>query len=311
MTTTLSLLTGRSTVSLLHAYDAEGLQRQWLEQFGIDIADELRGVTEVSHWLCDESELEFFEPGECSGSSNLYANLAAFHWYHEAARWEFNLSLPWLQKARKLLEVGCGSGTFLDILRGSFVGETYGLELNPITAAQALSKGHSVLPHPIDSEALKSLGPFDVVCSYQVLEHVSDPLAFLESMISVLVPGGHLIVGVPNKDSFIRHFHTNLLDLPPHHMSRWSAKTLEFLSTVLPLEVCAITAEPLAPNHAADFIEAHVQRALSQPLVAKITGKLLGPALAWTTTIRSQLIGHSLLAVYRKTKTGDAFNFDG
>lgn len=299
-----SPLTGGNRVELVRRYSALNLQRRWRRRFGIDIAAELAPATEILHWRCLETELGFFHPPSSAGSPTLYAQLARFHWYHDTDRWEFETALPWLGEARNLLEVGCGDGAFLDRLSRELDTTLIGLELNGVTAERARAKGHHILQQAVGCEAVTALGPFDAICSFQVLEHVADPADFLASLVSLLAPGGVLLLGVPNADCFIRHIRTNLLDLPPHHMSRWTAQTLASLGPLLQLETLDIMTETLSEAHAVDYIEAQVQRLMPLPLIPRIPARLLGPALARMPRVRASIQGHSLLGVYRKPGDG-------
>jgi hypothetical protein len=63
-------------------------------------------------------------------------------------------------------------------------------------------------------------GPYQLVCSYGVLEHVSDPLSFLKAIKNHLVPGGKAVIAVPDCTDEIRagdpsilfHEHFNYFD---------------------------------------------------------------------------------------------------
>ncbi|HTW77143.1 MAG TPA: class I SAM-dependent methyltransferase [Thermoplasmata archaeon] len=61
---------------------------------------------------------------------------------------------------------------------------------------------------------------FDLIVASHVLEHLYDPLEALRSFRSILRPGGRLVIGVPNFDSFpSRLFHRatyDFLDVPRH-----------------------------------------------------------------------------------------------
>jgi 2-polyprenyl-3-methyl-5-hydroxy-6-metoxy-1,4-benzoquinol methylase len=301
----LSPLTGGDNVCLLGHYDTGRLQQLWQRQFGIDIGPELADIERLAHWRCEDTGLEYFEPAAAAGSSRLYAQLSELPWYHESSRWEFEAALPWLEPGQRVLEVGAGHGAFLDILAVRPGISAVGIELNELAAKRARSSGHSVLSEPLEALSADELGCFDAVCSFQVLEHVIEPRLFVEQLLTRVVPGGLLIVGVPNKECFIRHWHPNLLDMPPHHMSRWSARTLGRLADVTGMELCKIEIESLAANHALDFLEAHLQRLLPG-LAARALARLAGPILAFSTRIRSGIGGHSLLAIYRKPDISDS-----
>lgn len=63
-------------------------------------------------------------------------------------------------------------------------------------------------------------GPYELVCSYGVLEHVSDPLSFLKSIKDHLAPDGKVVISVPDCTDEIRagdpsilfHEHFNYFD---------------------------------------------------------------------------------------------------
>ena len=301
----LSPLTGRNDVDFVRRYSVRSLQRRWRSRFGIDIGPELGPIGDLFHWRCRETELQFFTPPDLAGSSELYRQLGRFGWYHEVGRWEFAATLPWLHGANHLLEVGCGNGAFLDLLASGFSGSTVGIELNPETARQAAAKGHHVVRSPIESDQVRSLGPFDAICSFQVLEHVPKPLPFLESLAALLTPGGTLVIGVPNADCFIRHWRVNLLDLPPHHMTRWTRRTLEYIAAPLGLDILSLETETLSAGHSLDYIEAQIRRVLPVPPLPRAIAHVLGPGLRKAAKIRRRIPGHTLLAVYRKRATGE------
>ncbi len=295
-----SPLTGSPRVELLHCYPVATLTRRWRRQFGIDIGKQFGAITEISHWRCIDTGLQFFQPADAAGSSELYAQLSQFGWYHDHDRWEFSAALPWLRDAQRVLEVGCGDGAFLDQLRRHTHAETVGIELNPSTATAAQAKGHRVLQHRSDSAQVTALGQFDAVCSFQVLEHVPDPRAFIDSLCARLTDDGLLILGVPNADSFIRHQRINLLDMPPHHMSRWTSQAMTSIAPLFALQTLAIQPESLSRTHTVDYIQTQVQRLAPLPILPRAVGRLLGPLLARAPQLRGSIQGHSLIGVYRR-----------
>ena len=136
-------------------------------------------------------------------NSSLQAGLDAAHRKHSP---EFLRSLS-AQRMRsveglcapgKLLDVGCGFGEFAAFAqeRGW---QAYGTELAParIAAARALLGKDRIFDTDVDGIP-DSAGPFDVITTFHVLEHVRKPLEFLARLRDLLAPKGWLIVEVPN-----------------------------------------------------------------------------------------------------------------
>jgi SAM-dependent methyltransferase len=97
---------------------------------------------------------------------------------------------------RSLLDIGCGAGwsTYFFARAGY---QATGIDLNaaafepPPTSRLTLVEG-SALSLEFDDAS------FDVVATYQTLEHIPDPEAALDEMLRVCKPGGTLCVAGPN-----------------------------------------------------------------------------------------------------------------
>lgn len=97
----------------------------------------------------------------------------------------------------KLLDIGCGTGDFLEQAKGIF--QIYGIETSQWAAKYAVNR----LGCQIKTEGLKdSAYPaeyFDVVHCHHVIEHVEDPLTFLMDVRRILKPKGVLVIEIPNE----------------------------------------------------------------------------------------------------------------
>ena len=95
-----------------------------------------------------------------------------------------------------LLDVGCGSGEALDVAaeRGW---TAVGVEPIKASAERARARGHDVRVGTVDGADLPR-GGFDAVVASHVLEHVPNPVQFLQALAKQARPGGVLAVEVPN-----------------------------------------------------------------------------------------------------------------
>lgn len=104
----------------------------------------------------------------------------------------------------KLLDIGCGGGLLSEPMArlGFDVTGVDASERNIATAsAHARSSGLTINYRASTAEALEAegAGPFDVILNMEVIEHVADPAAFLQSTARLLAPGGLMIVATLNR----------------------------------------------------------------------------------------------------------------
>ena len=110
-------------------------------------------------------------------------------------------SLPIWRAGGKLLDIGCGSGSYLNLAR-SLGWQTYGLDPDPAAAAVARGSGAIVADGTLDTAALPD-APFDAVTSMHSIEHARDPRRFLRQALALLRPGGFFYLQTPNFDSLM------------------------------------------------------------------------------------------------------------
>lgn len=109
-----------------------------------------------------------------------------------------------VRHAGRLLDVGCGAGDFLYVMRQLYPAwEVAGIEPNGGAAARAAERGLDVQQGTLDdiSEASK----YDVITLWNVLEHVPDPLPLLYKVRDRLASGGMVCLAVPVYDSWEAH----------------------------------------------------------------------------------------------------------
>lgn len=144
--------------------------------------------------------------------------------YGKELRWAHTTLLKRSWAGRKVLEVGCFNGFFLDELkkRGA---DVYGFDVN----SDALAVGQELfgLQGRLHNRMLElaPLGPFDDILCIDVLEHLTQPEAFLRELLIMLKPEGCIAVAGPTVE---RRFHDKS-DYPPHHKWWFSSSGLQSL----------------------------------------------------------------------------------
>lgn len=125
-----------------------------------------------------------------------------------------------------LLDVGCGSGAYLQRMRNAGW-HVMGTEPDPKAAARLRDR----LQFPVFSsldEVESHAERFDLITLSHVIEHVPDPLATLRQLAGLLAPGGRLILTTPNaKGLGAWVFGPNWRGLePPRHFNVFSPASL-------------------------------------------------------------------------------------
>ena len=100
-----------------------------------------------------------------------------------------------------MLEVGPGFGTFCEeAMATESFRRIVAVEPTPSLAEACRGRGIEVLELPVEDARINET--FDVVCAFEVIEHLFSPGAFLSACAKLLRPGGMLVVTCPNGKGF-------------------------------------------------------------------------------------------------------------
>jgi SAM-dependent methyltransferase len=123
---------------------------------------------------------------------------------------------------RTALEIGCGQGAFGARLVGvtSYLGVEPDDQSFEVARQRITARGGTVL-HGLHS-VVPSGSVYDLVCAFEVLEHIEDDVAALTDWVGLLRPGGHLLLSVP---AFQERF--GPMDTYAGHFRRYSPESLQ------------------------------------------------------------------------------------
>jgi 2-polyprenyl-3-methyl-5-hydroxy-6-metoxy-1,4-benzoquinol methylase len=143
---------------------------------------------------------------------------------------------------RRILDVGCGCG-FHDVL----MAERPGVEVvqGIDYSARSVEAAEREYPHPQVHRRVGDLfseprGDYDLVVSFQVIEHLVDQAGFVEACARQARPGGWVAVGTPNRlrlDNRVRlALRREVLMIDPMHYRELSMRDLRRLGASAGLE---------------------------------------------------------------------------
>ena len=303
------LLCENKNVLLVENIDTRQLSRLYKSRAGVDV----RRFFDEGHlnlFKCPHCDLGFYSP-QISGDSRFYDELQNYRGYFLKNKTEYSEAAKFINAKDDVLEVGCGEGLFTDHIQyRSYIG----LEFSGKAIATARNKGLDIIDQPLEEHAGNRKEKYDVVCFFQVLEHIDQPREFIHHALACLKKGGKLIIAVPSNDSFIRDAPNFYLNMPPHHISTWSDKSLQKIADIFQLKVEAIIHEPLHPIHESFYLKTGIFNKLSKffGMTKKQVDTSPGHTLLYSVAAMTALItkpffkpvnkikGQSVVCIYNK-----------
>lgn len=235
------------------------------------------------------------------------ATIEPGHYWFEARNalivWSMRRYFP---KAASMHELGCGTGFVLQAIREAF-------PQMQLSASDALEPGLAIAAARVPSATLTKLdardfdesNKFDVVCAFDVLEHIPDDAQVMSRMYRAVRPGGGAIVTVPQHPEL-----WSRADEYGHHVRRYRRRELASRLQAAGFDVVRITSfvSLLLPLFAASrWVENRRQGALSgaevevSPIVNAVLRGILNVERQSIRLGVSWPAGGSLLAIARKS----------
>ncbi|MEA2883938.1 MAG: hypothetical protein QOH32_3194 [Bradyrhizobium sp.] len=144
-------------------------------------------------------------------------------WFRARNRLIEDLCRRYFSGARRILELGCGTGYVTQELRKALpdatisASEIYARGLNH--ARRRLGGGVELLQ--MDAREIPYREEFDLICAFDVLEHIDEDTRVLKRIVEALTPGGGVMLSVPQ-----HRFLWSQADVYSHHKRRYLSSEL-------------------------------------------------------------------------------------
>ncbi len=301
----LSPVTKKDHVKHLRTINIDWIVEQWKGKFDYDVRYLFNGLDSLELFQCVDTGYSFYYPA-VMGDAAFYKHCQTKSFYYMPWKWEHEQAVGFLTDNISIIEIGCAEGHFLEKLTTLFnLRQCVGLEMNIAALEKAREKGLNVHSEILEEHAQNNKNKYDVLCSFQTLEHIADVHSFIEHSLSCLKKNGKLIISVPNNQSFISET-DQILNMPPHHVGLWDQKSLQSIVSIFNLRFDVILFEPIQKYHVEFFKRTVYRKVIGKKfdnrLVRKFYRELfLKPFVdKYIEYCQKWIPGHTVLAVYSK-----------
>jgi len=298
-----SPINNESDVVLEKEIAVDRIVNLYKKKYLIDVRKYFLNLEKVGLFKCIKTGYRFYTPFNIAGDSDFYIHFQQYDWYYMPWKWEHEIVLAFIKPENKILEVGCGEGAFLKKIHELTDVECVGLELNESSVLN--SQKIKIENSTIEEYSENNKQQFELVCSFQVLEHISHVNSFIKAQVDCLKRGGLLIISVPNNNSFTKYDKKHALNMPPHHIGLWDEESLKSLEKYFELKFKKIFYEPLQPYHFSWYTILILQK-----YMGSFASKILHRSIMYMglqslidkylTKKASQIKGHSIMIIFEK-----------
>jgi hypothetical protein len=203
---------------------------------------QLNEAEKLTHYICLECDAGFWFP-LIPGDSDFYESISTTY---VGTRWDKTIIRKFIKKSSSVLDVGAGPDPIFLNLTKKCDTQHATIDINPYANAK-IPSSYAKFSNLGDSVIANN--QFNDITALHFLEHIENPLEYFRGLVKMMAPGGSIWISVPNRERTERHFPFDSLDTPPHHVTSWNLKSLQFFAARLDLQM----ANAWASKHRSKF----------------------------------------------------------
>lgn len=221
---------GKTSLDRGKICDSQNIISQYKLQYQ-SIACELHSLNPIESYQlmkCKSCGLEFSFPFKAPPPEwydLLYKHLNLY----PVDRWEYNFILERILPGTLICDLGCGSGQFLKYANG-FGHKAIGFDFS--ASAVKTAEEQNLQVHHIKIDCIDKINSREcgTVVTFHVLEHLNSPSDLFRAVEALGNENCQIWISVPSDRRPSRVYsEIDILDLPPHHMTRWTPSALKEL----------------------------------------------------------------------------------
>ena len=198
--------------------------------------------------LCDKCSLIYAFPfigGDIKFYDIVYEKPKYPDW-----KWDYEVSFHAIKNLRKnerrsLLDIGSGKGAFVKKISPFFIPKNKVLCLEYSSSGRKELKKGGFNSSKESFTRLDTPNKYDVICLFQVLEHMDNLKKVFQKLREVTSPRGNIFITTPSVEKMLfDEQNGSALDLPPNHINWMNKKCFNLLCGMYNLELIDFKLEP-------------------------------------------------------------------
>jgi hypothetical protein len=185
----------------------------------------------VEHEICLDCDAGTWFP-TISGDPEFYASISDIY---VSQRWDKEVVQKSMLNNKSVLDVGSGPMPIFEKFSPVANSNLAVIDENPIVELALRAKKVRFYSNP--KKIPVKTPHFSNIVALHFIEHIQNPVQYFLLLRENLASDGHFWISTPNRNRSSKHQNFEPLDIPPHHVTTWTLKSLSYFSEILNMQI--------------------------------------------------------------------------